>query len=390
MKKIIDNNLQFAIIFLCLIFFLGTWADKNLYKFKFYGEAQSNYEFADTQGDFQTEYTVNFPLKVQMIDANGFVRRIVGQREMNGIVKLKNGYLTAISEAMTDEYVSINAQEIIKYNEYCKEHGITFLYAQPAYKISKWDNQLPIGVNDGHNETVDHLLEELSTAGVNTLDLRQLMHDDGINQYDLYYRTDHHWTTEGAFYAYQKISTWISENTNTYLDKSLLNLDNYQIDTYKKWHLGWRGQKTGIAFAGIDDYDLIYPKFDTSIYNASDQSVKSLKDSLVKEEVFQKRNTQNRYTYDSAYFNSDINVLTSLDAKTDLNVLLLSDSFQLGMKPYMLLTYNKYRVEGYNSLTTSAIEKYQPNVVVIVAWPGYFATSSINFQFVDDAVTEEK
>lgn len=392
MMKIKGNNLQYAIIFFSLIFVLGILADKNLYRFKYYEEFQANYDFGDANGeDLQTEYAINFPFKTQMVDINGLMRSVAGQREMNGVTKLNNGYLTSIStNAMPDEYIENNAQAVIEYNNYCKERGITVLYAQPAYNISKWDSQLPAGVTDEHNETIDRLLEALEAGGVNTLDLRQCMYDDGLNQYDYYYRTDHHWTTEGGFYAYQKIATWISEQTGTYLDQALLDFDNYQVETYSRWHLGSNGQRTGSLFAGIDDYDLIYPKFETNILNEENHNMQSVKDTLVNQAVFQNRNAQNRFTYDWAYGNADVNQLSSIDAKTNLNVLLLSDSYAQAIKQYCLLTYKAFEVEWYSELSTAELQQYQPDVVIIMLYPGYLTNEKNKMCFVNDTELLER
>ena len=227
------------------------------------------------------------------------------------------------------------------------------------------------------------LLDELNKNGVNTIDLREEMHNDGISEYDMYYATDHHWTTEAGFYAFQKLAGWIQNKTGTELDEKLLDFNNYQVDRYKNWHLGSRGQRTGKLFAGIDDYDLIYPKFETKIYNSGDGTVSSIYDALICEDVFQMRDAISRYTYDSAYSKVDINTLSSLDAKTDLSVLLLSDSYQHTIKPYMLLTYRDFKISSCNILSTAALEKYQPDVVVVLPYAANACTSGM-LQFVDD------
>ena len=43
------------------------------------------------------------------------------------------------------------------------------------------------------------LVEGLRENGIETMDLRFLMHEDGI---DLFYRTDYHYTTEAGFYTF--------------------------------------------------------------------------------------------------------------------------------------------------------------------------------------------
>ena len=373
-KKIRKNYILCAVLFLTFIFVFGAMADRNLYRFKRYGETNANYEFEDDSDaksvGIQTEYAVHFPFKVNLIDLNGLIRRWAGEREMNGVIKLNNGYLTETSQPAGEEQINADIDAVAQYAAYCRGLGIRVIYVQPPYKISKYDPQLPDGVSDGHNESLDKLLDGLKQKEVEVLDLRAQMFMEGINQYDLFYKTDHHWTTEGGFYAYQKIAERIASDTGTDVDPMLLDIHHYQIDNYPQWHLGSRGQRTGALFAGIDDYHLIYPAFETHIYNESDQSVKSLKDALIKMEVFSDRSLQSRYTYDFAYAKCDINELRSLDAKTDLNVLLLSDSYQEAMKAYMLLTYKEFHIGNYWRLSTSVVNQYHPDVIVIMPYGG--------------------
>ena len=386
MKRIGESKMLFAVVFFAILIVLGYGAGRNIYEYKVNGKSDANYEYiGNATGDFATEFSANFPYKTGFVDMNGFARRIIGEREMNQVLKLNNGYLTQAGPVMKPECIEANTNAIISFNNYCKEHGTLFVYVQPAYKISKYDPQLPTGVTDGHNETIDQILDRLAEADVPTIDLREEMHARGIDQYDLYYRTDHHWTTEGAFFAYKIIAEWIAEQTSAYLDPALIDLDNYQIDKYYRWHLGMRGQRTGAAYAGIDDYDLIYPKFETHIQKRDDGTVLSLYDALVKTEVFQKANAQNRYTYDSAYSANNINNLVSLDAKSDLSVWLLSDSFQHAIKPYQLLTYRDFHIGKYDTLSTSFIRENTPDVVIMLPWPGYFYEEAVFTDFVDDA-----
>lgn len=386
MKYLIDNHLIFSIIFLGLIFILGFWADHNLYQYKCYGISSSNYEFEDSVSGNQVEYTVNFPLKTSFVDINGFMRRFFGQTEMNGIVKMKNGHLTEICDIYSTEKLQEKIRTISEYAKYCKSHDIDVIYVQPGYGISKWDNELPTGVTDLHNDILDTVLSELDSNDVSTIDLREEMHNDGISEYDMYYATDHHWNSEGGFYAYQKIAKKIQSDTNTMLDEGLLDIDNYQIDDYKNWHLGSRGQRTGILFAGADDYHLIYPKFESNIYNSEDGTTNSIQDVLIDYDTFKSRDVTNRYTYDRAYTKSSINNLKSLDAKTNLSVLLLSDSYQHVIIPYLLLTYADFHVSTYCDMSAEILHKYQPDVVVILPYAGNIASDQYSIRFQKDVI----
>ena len=391
MRKLRTNNILFMVAFFALLVFLGFNADKNLFDYKFFGKSESNYEFVgSSEHDFITEYTTNFPYKTSFVDLNGLGRKLIGQREMNSVVKLENGYLIDSNSAINMDAVEKNSNAVIAFNDYCREHGTTVLYVQPAYTVSKYDEQLPVGSTETFNENIDLILSRIADGGVLTMDLRETMHEDGVNQYDMYYRTDHHWSTRGGFYAYQKVAKWIAELSGTELDEFLLDLNNYQIDTYLKWHCGSRAQRTGALFAGIDDFELIYPKFETRIERKNDKAIMSLKDALVRMDIFEKSSAQNRYTYDQAYIANDINNLVSLDAKTDLSVWLMSDSYQHAIKQYMLLTYKDFHVTGYGTLSTAFIQKNQPDYVVILPYAGNIVGSKVGFTFVDDAVKTDE
>jgi len=386
MKSIVlffKNKVNMGIIILGVICLVGFFADKNLYRYKYYGESAASYEFGDNEATIQNEFSVNFPFKLEFVDLNGLIKRMFGQHEMNGIVKLNNGYLTHVSECISDEDAVRNAEEVVKFANYCEQRDVKLVYVQTAYKIDKYNNMLPAGVADRHNDTTDVIVNTLIENGIDVIDLREEMHNDGFETYDMYYKTDHHWTTRGGFYGYSKIAKHIQEITGTYLDDNLLDLDNYNVDLYEDWHLGSRGQKTGKYFAGIDDYELIYPKFETNILNKDTNEVTSAYDALVRTEVFEERNNQSRYTYDWAYCKTGINSLQSLDAQTDLNVLLLSDSFQQAVKLPMLLTYKNFYIDGYNTLYTSMIDKYNPDVIIIMPFPLYFEGTEI-FKFVEE------
>ena len=376
MKK---NSFCYGLVFFAVICVFGGMSYFSYVQKIFSGKVFSNYESANAfKNKIEEKFYGYIPFKMQLVDLNGLFHKTFLHREMNGIVKLNNGYLTVVNSDYNVQVLSDSSNRIIAFNDYCKKNGVVFLYVQTAYKISKFDPQLPVGVNDVTNQAIDAMIENLKKADVNVLDLRECMHEDGINQYDLYYKTDHHWTNEGAFYGYTKIAPMVANFTGTFLDTSLLDFENYNIETYRKWHLGSRGQRTGLLFASADDYNLISPKFETRIFDSSDNSVQSLKEALVRKSVFENRNAASRYTYDHAYTNRDINNLTSLDAKTDLNVLLLSDSFQQGIKQFMLLTYKDFNIESYWNLSPELIAKYNPDVIIMLPFGGNI-TGQINF-----------
>ena len=98
---------------------------------------------------------------------------------------------------------SING--ILNLKKVCDENDTQLLYIQAPQKISKFDPELPAGVQDYGNEIADSFLQGID-GKIPYIDLREKIYDAGINQYDLFFKTDHHWTPEGAFWCWGKVA----------------------------------------------------------------------------------------------------------------------------------------------------------------------------------------
>ena len=115
----------------------------------------------DLGSKFETDIASNFYQKFQFVNFNGWVRNLLGQQEMNGIIKLNNGWLTTVCNYTADETLRECADSFISLKNYLEEQGIAFLYAIPPYTISKYDPQLPEGIYDYGNDNLDRLAEML-------------------------------------------------------------------------------------------------------------------------------------------------------------------------------------------------------------------------------------
>lgn len=365
------------IILFGMIFILGCWADYRFFEYCVFNKIMyQNEAMPEDDASAEEKYLANFPLKTSFVEVNGLAKRICGQREMNGVTKLDNGWLATLNGQIAQQDLDRYADFIKRYSDYCEQHGAKFLYVQPAYTISKYDPELPVGDEDHTNDNIDYLNKALHDRDISVIDLRECMHDDGIDQYGMYYKTDHHWTTEGAFYAYQHIVDWITDATGCQVDKRLTCLDDYNIVKYHRYHLGSYGQRTGRFFAGIDDYDLIYPDFMTAIHNSNDGTSGTFEEEIVKYDTFRNRRAEGRYTYDRALSKNDTNDLAVDDAKSDLSVYMISDSYAEAVSPYMLLTYRRYMVNDIcnsESTSESVFEAANPDVVIIMPFEGHLA-----------------
>lgn len=234
------------------------------------------------------------------------------------------------------------------------------------YTLSKYDDQLPEGVNDYGNSVIDRMAAYARNQGIDVIDFREEMHNDGIDQYSLMYRTDHHWTTEAGVYAYGIYEKYIKEKTGCVMDDRISNAEHYQIENYKKWHLGSRGQRTGRYFAGIDDFKLYIPKFETTIQNDKG-TIGSMQNMIYNMEPLQTKNVTSRYTYDNVLEESCGHYI-NLDCPNDIKVLMVGDSFSKAVNPFLLMGVSEMDFvsnEKKSVITPEYIESYDPDIVIL-------------------------
>ena len=380
MNKI--RNYAYIAVFLVIIIGLGFLSYRKLTKFYINQEKDYNEWTPDLGSKFETDIASTFFNKFGFVNLNGAVCNALNQPCMNGVVKLNNGYLLTTLPYSSDEVLRTYADSTIRFDEYLKNRGTVLVYANTPYTSSKYDPQLPIGINDYGNDNCDRFLQMLKDAGVDTIDFRETMYDDGIDQYSMMYKTDHHWTTKAGLYAYGVLEDYIVDKTGCDVDERISDIQNYTVTTYKKWHLGSRGQRTGIYYAGIDDFDLIIPNFDTSIQNDAG-TVGNMQDVMINMEPLANKDYTSRYTYDSVLGGS-LGHFTNLDCKNDIKVLIITDSFGKAVAPYLAMGFAQidYVYDAdVSGVTPEFIESIDPDVVIMMYYPEFLLEGRQPFSF---------
>ncbi len=372
MKKIRDFLSKLGLygsLFVLILFAFGIGSGYRAMKFWINDEIIDNEWTLDLGSKGEIEYIANFWGKNHFLNLNGFMRNLTGQREMNGIVRLNNGYLFTPFDYIGDDVLEQRAAALGNLNRFLDTTDAELLVAITPDTTSKYDPQVPLGTEEYVNDNLDRLIPMLEGQGVDVMDFREVIHEDGIDQYTMMYKTDHHWTTKAGFYAYGKIADWIEEKTGIIPAQEIRELENYSITTYKNWHLGSRGQRTGMLFSGIDDFDLILPEFDTLLTDG--ERTGTFEELFINYEPFEKRDTTSRYTYELALRQSCGNY-TNLLAANDLKLLMVGDSFAEAVCPYINISYGEVRYVyclQSDQLTWEDIEEYDPDVVVCLYYP---------------------
>ncbi len=370
-KKLPEYSL--AVAFFLFIIFTGYFSLKNYWEVKTSG-VMATPDGYSVENEFEENFNILLWNENKYVEYYGLVAKLLGQPMLNETYKMDNGYLTALEPQVSEEMLQANADNMLELQQYLEQSGSKLLYVQTPYKVSKYDNQLPAGVTDYSNQNMDIFLEKLAGNGVDTIDMREEMYRDGINQYDYFYRTDHHWTTEGGFYAYVKIADFLEKEYGIAIDAQVKNIDNYRTDVYEQWHLGTNGQRTGIKYGGIDDFHVLVPEFDTAVVNVGTGQSGNFYDVLIEQSVLKEKT---RAVYDLAYSRTLGGMFQSPNAANDATVLIVTDSMGKVVNPYMILSYKNVYTNGYN-ITKELLDTLQPDVVVYISYATNLAESNFD------------
>lgn len=207
--------------------------------------------------------------KYSFIETYGYIQKLLNKNEINNfeVVKDKQGYLYYTYFTTGPNNVNTIVDRMVRLKDTVSKNGTKVMYVMTPDKYIVGKTQFESGIPYNYaNETADNFLKALNQKGVDTLDFRQLMKKDGKYNVGSFYKTDHHWTVQTAFWAYTRFVDVLQNkyqfkfpNKNFYTD-----LNNYNQVIYKDSFLGSMGEKEGILYSGAEDFTFIYPKFSTN------------------------------------------------------------------------------------------------------------------------------
>lgn len=336
------------------------------------------------------KYAENFEGKNNFITLNGAFTKLMDKESLNGIVKLENGHLTTLTDkANTAPLVETTA----KFNDYLNKKDIPFLYTQLPDKMPTDDSYLPKGHVNFINENADNLLKGLEENNIDTLDIRYEIQKNNIDNYSLFFKTDHHWNFNGAFWSHTKIVEKINsllniDNTN----QIYFDINNYNVEKYEDIFLGSRGKRVGPYFGGVDDIDLITPKFDTSFtLEVPSRNIKregNFNESLLFMEQLENKDYYSSNPY-SVYLKQDYDYMKIKNNNIDNNkkIFIIKDSFGIALAPFLALHYGEVHlydlrpdyVGGNMDDMISKIESIKPDLVACMYFPGVINSGTFNF-----------
>ena len=264
----------------------------------------------------------------QFIGRNLFIRIksavdvSAGSVYSNGVWKGKDGYLMEDVVAPENKRMSKTIKALAKFKKENKGVPMRFMLVPTAANI--YSDKLPALVStQDQNRYIDKFYAKLEKAGIEPVDVRAafLAAKDDVQ---LYYRTDHHWTTDGAKLALDEFA------------KSR-DLESKEFELYevKNDFVGSLAAKSGFTAGKADMIKLagIKDGLNSAIYYYDTQKKTS--------KFYKMKNLEKRDAY--TVFGGQNHPIYTIKTPTDENrrLLLVKDSYANSMIPFLMQYYRE-------------------------------------------------
>ena len=189
-------------------------------------------------------YADQFPMRDYFIGIKGIVEIGLFKRENNGVILANSGYLVP-RENITDlERLHENTDSAAVFADVMKQMDIPFNLAVAGRTFDVLQDYLPANFPRGKANNIWDYIKALSdlSSQLKYINLLKPIQDRLlVKPEQLYYKTDHHWTTLGAYYAYAELMKTFKEDEAqplSFFTRETAS-DNFYGTTWSKAGMKW-------------------------------------------------------------------------------------------------------------------------------------------------------
>ena len=329
-------------------------------------ELQTRPEISITKvldGRFQKKYESylrdQFPGRDHWVSFQTDMELFMGKNEIHNVYIGKNHYLLEhyTEKEFDPQQISKNLQALEKFVGKAKQNADVHVMMVPTKSWILWEKLPAFAPHYKEQKFYDALQQKLEKEDV-LISVEPVL--DAHKEEEIYYRTDHHWTTLGAWYAYEQYTKAVGGDLQRAQGKKkfrCISKDFYGT-TYAK-----------INYARQADKIEIYEPEDKLrvVYNMGEKKTKTLYD-------FSFLKTADQYSVFTGGNQAVLEITGGI--KNGKTLLLIKDSFANSILPFLAEDYEKLVVVDLRQLNVSGdrlLEMFSPTDILILYNSAQFA-----------------
>lgn len=348
-KRIHKGNVVFLCLTVCFCFIIGVGGLVNfIAKDRDFSESENRVlasfpkltlsSIADGtfMKNFETYMSDQFVLRDRMISLKSYFDRLSGMRESNGVYIADDGFLIEKPSKYTAKKAKAMTKSINSFME--KYPDLTKMVAISPNASYIYSEKLPSGI-ELHSQYSEFkgILNRLEGENYSFLNVTKAL-KNAKEKSDVFYRTDHHWTTRGAYAVFKAIA----DKWN--LDRSQVK---YKFLTVSSDFEGTLASKTGIH-DNKDKIEICLPENSEGSYIVSYESQDKRTTSLFEPSKLQQKNKYEVFlggNYDK--------VVIDTVSKSRATLLIIKDSYANCLIPMLTPYFAKIIVVDPRYMTES-------------------------------------
>ena len=354
------KNKVLCVIILCSIFVLAAGllllpkreysAQENRYLEPFPEFTWESVTDGSFMEDFETYLSDHFPFRDAFMTIQSKYQRLLGRNQIGEIYLCKDGYY--IEEYQKPENTQKISYVFSNLEKKVSSADVTFMLVPTA--VTVYEDKLPKNAKNAvQTEEIETIYSKLESEKIDvTAALLEKKED-----YPLYYKLDHHWTTYGAYFAYEAycLAKGMTSVPMDSFRKEIVS-DDFQGTIYSKLNDSYAGADEITVFL-LDNQEVTVTYLDTGEVADTPYAPKYLE-------------TKDQYSYFLNNIHPMIEISNPKAPTTDCLVL-IKDSYANCMVPFLMNHYQKIYVVDpryYKSSVSSFINENTEVTDVLVLY----------------------
>ncbi len=252
------------------------------------------------------------------------------KRENNSILLTTKGTLVEDLDEPNERYINQNIDGILTF---AKNNPDTKIFSAVApTSCDLYSDSLPYGKKIwSQKEQIDSFYSNLGKS-VYGIDIYSTLYAKR-DQY-IYYNTDHHWTSLGAYYAYHQIATALDFKP---YDKTQFDIEHASNEFY-----GTYSSKSNIS-VDPDTIDLYYSHA-SSDFKVTEVSINNGKETKVYNDIYFREwlGKKDKYSVFLGQVQPEVTIKTNV--QNNKKLLIFKDSFAHSLVPFLALHYSEIKL----------------------------------------------
>lgn len=198
-------------------------------------------EFSDYMAD-------QFPCRNFFVGLKAAAETALLKGQNNDVLFADDGYLVARNDYPDEKILDENLSAAARFADACGKKGIQCVPAFAGRKADVCDDKLSAVYGSYYSDRIWGILDDMCRdKGLEYINLRDVLREHEGAGEDVYYKSDHHWTSWGAYLAYSE--------TVEALGKAPFDISDFEKEVAATDFFGTTWSSAGAKWAPADEID---------------------------------------------------------------------------------------------------------------------------------------